>query len=457
MNRLLTFAIAASISAMSTCPAQQDAKSPAITPQPRAEEWWVKRHAEKVAEMGKGGIDLLMVGDSITQNFESVGAEVWKEHFEPRKAINLGFGGDRTNHVLWRLDNLPKLKTAPKAAVVLIGTNNICWGSDTPRQAAVGVQAVARKLHATYPETKIMVLGVFPRRRDKDHAHRKEIDELNSYLPALLRDVDNATFKDIGSAFLDDKGRLSKEMMPDTTHPSARGHEIWAEAIAPELDKMLGAASLPGSGPLIKQFGPLVKHLGKNNKDKARVLSGPKRVKLKRGEAPGKVWEVALGEHRFKVSIEDVTALDIELALQRIEQVPPLYRRCFEIVSEEGKDGVAFYKDLGGAAAHGGQQYLNIISRAGAWVMIHEAGHIMEQRARNSEEDILERWKDAIAKDKVSISPYGDSVHHEDLAEFAKVYALCLDVSKAELAKLKRRSPARYALWERVLRLAKAR
>ena len=148
---------------------------------------------------------------------------------------------------------------------------------------------------------------------------------------------------------------------------------------------------------------------------------------------------------------------DIEVALQRIEQVPPLYRRCFEIVSEKDKDGVAFYKDLGGAAAHGGQQYLNIISRAGAWVMIHEAGHIMEQRARSSEEDILERWKAAIAKDKVSISRYGDSVHHEDLAEFAKVYALCLDASKAELAKLKRRSPARYALWERVLRLAKAR
>jgi hypothetical protein len=89
--------------------------------------------------------------------------------------------------------------------------------------------------------------------------------------------------------------------------------------------------------------------------------------------------------------------------------------------------------------------------------MIHEAGHIMEQRATDSEKDILERWKAAIAKDKISISRYGDSVHHEDLAEFARVYALCLDAGKAELAKLKRRSPARYALWERVLRLAKAR
>jgi len=457
MNRVLTFTIAVSVSAMSTCPAQQDAKGPAITPQPRAEDWWVQRHAEKVAAMNKGGIDLLMIGDSITHNWDSVGADVWKKHFEPRKAINLGFGGDRTNHVLWRLDHLPKLKTAPKAAVVLIGTNNICWGSDTPRQAALGVQAVARKVHETYPQTKVMVLGVFPRRRDKSHAHRQQINELNSYLPALLRDLDNVTFKDIGGAFLDDKGRLSAEMMPDTTHPSAKAHEIWAAAIAPELDEMMGTASSSGSGPLMRQFGPLVKNLGKQNKDKARILSGPKNVKLKRGAAPGKVWQVALGKHRFKVSIEDVTALDIKVALQRMEQVPPLYRRCFEIVSEEGKDGVAFYKDLDGAAAHGGQQYLNIISRAGAWVMVHEAGHIMEQRATNSEKDILERWKAAIAKDKISISRYGDSVHHEDLAEFARVYALCLDAGKAELAKLKRRSPARYALWERVLWLAKAR
>ena len=123
--------------------AQKATKNPAITPQPRIVEWWFARHAKKIGAMSKGDIELLMVGDSITNNFETVGAKVWKKHFEPRKAINLGFGGDRTNHVLWRLDHLPKLEKAPKAAVVLIGTNNICWGSDTPRQAASGVQAVA--------------------------------------------------------------------------------------------------------------------------------------------------------------------------------------------------------------------------------------------------------------------------------------------------------------------------
>ena len=106
-----------------------EVSGPAITPQPRLEEWWFTRHAENIGKMSKGEFDLLMLGDSITHNFESVGAEVWKKHFEPRKAINLGFGGDRTNHLLWRIQHLPVLKKSPKGAVVLIGRNNICWGS----------------------------------------------------------------------------------------------------------------------------------------------------------------------------------------------------------------------------------------------------------------------------------------------------------------------------------------
>lgn len=183
-----------------------------------------------------------MVGDSITHNFESKdhGLAVWEKHFAPLKAVNLGFGGDRTNHVLWRLEYLPKTETPPKAAVVLIGTNNIGWGSDTPRQAAEGVKAVAAKLHLLWPEMKILVLGVLPRRREPTHPHRKQIVELNSYLPDLLKVIENVKYLDIGPRFLDENGHLSKELMPDTTHPSAEGHEIWAKAIDAEVKSMLG-------------------------------------------------------------------------------------------------------------------------------------------------------------------------------------------------------------------------
>ncbi|MBL6921667.1 MAG: hypothetical protein ISR39_05845 [Akkermansiaceae bacterium] len=250
-NLTLFSAIAVALSSLSQSAIADDAGAahPSTTAQVRLASWWFARHAEKIAEIEAANdpkkdkkIELLMVGDSITNNFDKggPGEPVWAKHFAPLNALNLGFGGDRTNHVLWRLDHLPALKAAPLAASLMIGTNNICWGSDKPKQAADGVQAIAKKLNAMYPEMKILVLGVFPRRAKLDHPHRKQIIELNSYLPDLLKDIPNVTFLDIGPKFLDDKGFLSKEMMPDTTHPSKKGHEIWAGAIVPALKEMMG-------------------------------------------------------------------------------------------------------------------------------------------------------------------------------------------------------------------------
>lgn len=222
---------------------------PSTAAQVRLASWWFDRHAEKIAEIENSNnpkderkIELLMVGDSITNNFDKKGPgePVWKKYFTPLNALNLGFGGDRTNHVLWRLEHLPKIKPAPLAASLMIGTNNICWGSDKPKQAAEGIQEITRKLNAMYPKMKILVLGVFPRREQLDHPHRKQIIELNSYLPDLLKDIPNVSFMDIGSEFLDEKGFLSREMMPDTTHPSEKAHEIWAQAITPKLREMMG-------------------------------------------------------------------------------------------------------------------------------------------------------------------------------------------------------------------------
>lgn len=255
MNRFAILALFGSIASASTLPPQavlaDDTvkKHPSTKAQVRLASWWFSRHAEKIGAIEAANdpkkdkkIELLMVGDSITHNFDKggPGERVWAKHFASLNALNLGFGGDRTNHVLWRLDHLPSLKVPPKAASLMIGTNNICWGSDKPRQAAEGVRAIARKLNKMYPEMKILVLGVFPRRRNLDHPHRKQIIELNSYLPELLKDMPNVTFMDIGPKFLDDKGFLSKEMMPDTTHPSEKGHEIWAAAVVPTLKKMMG-------------------------------------------------------------------------------------------------------------------------------------------------------------------------------------------------------------------------
>jgi len=217
-----------------------EAQHHAVTPAPRIEKWWFTLHGEKIGEMAEKDIDLLMIGDSITHGFDEPGARLWKEFFVPRKAINLGFGGDRTQHVLWRLEHLPKPKKDPKGAVLLIGTNNVGWGSDTPKQAADGIQAVVHKLQKFYPTTKILVLAVFPRRAEPDHKFRKQINEINSLLPDLLKDLKNVRLLDIGPKFLDEKGVLSKEISPDTTHLSDKGYEIWAKALDPELKQLLG-------------------------------------------------------------------------------------------------------------------------------------------------------------------------------------------------------------------------
>ena len=206
------------------------------------------------------------------------------------------------------------------------------------------------------------------------------------------------------------------------------------------------------------QFSPLAALMGRSDqRDTIEVLNGPTAVALNRGQSPGREWQVRLGAHIFKVSIEDSTGMTLSDVSARIERVPAMYRRAFEIVSESGKNGVAFYSDLGGGAAgHGGQAYINLIPTVGTDVITHEAGHAFEQRATSSESDVPQRWQDAIAADGVSVSGYGDGAWWEDEAEFAKVYAWCYDAGAAELAELRFASPARFDLFERILELSRA-
>eukprot|EP00931_Biecheleriopsis_adriatica_P048706 TRINITY_DN2814_c0_g1_i4.p1 TRINITY_DN2814_c0_g1~~TRINITY_DN2814_c0_g1_i4.p1 ORF type:complete len:370 (-),score=49.02 TRINITY_DN2814_c0_g1_i4:553-1662(-) len=192
--------------------------------------------------------------------------------------------------------------------------------------------------------------------------------------------------------------------------------------------------------------------------DEPQILSGPDSVRLNRGPQ-GSVWSIKLGPVHFKVSIEDQVrdeGFDIGEALDKLKRLPPWYWKGFEIVSEPGKNGVAIYKDIG-ACAHGGQSYLNIVPACYAHgVLSHEVGHIVEQRARSQESDILTKWSQAIAADKVSVSRYGDHVAHEDQAEFARIYAFCLDAGQGYLEDLQQRSPTRYAQFEHILELAGA-
>lgn len=200
------------------------------------------------------------------------------------------------------------------------------------------------------------------------------------------------------------------------------------------------------------QLEELYAKFGQNSTTKIKVVSGPEDVKMRNGGVPGKRWIATSGPYRFKLTIQETTNVEVDHLVQLLEKLPKPYMRACEAVSDETEDGIAIYADLGGASAHGGKSYINLVPGAGALVVAHEAGHTLEQVARESDPEILDKWEEAIKADKISVSDYGDHVRHEDLAEFAQVYAVCLDAGPEHLAWLKERSPARFALWEAILK-----
>jgi len=219
----------------------QEAGHVAVTPVAKENDNWVKRHKNQAALMDRGGISLLMIGDSITHGWEKAGEKVWNSYYLHRRALNLGISGDRTEHVLWRLDDLPLDRISPKVAVIMIGTNNIGQENpSTPTAAADGVKAIVERLEKAFPEMKQVVLKVFPRDAKPDDPKRKLVDELNSYLPNLLKDKPNVILLDINAAFLTADGTLTDEIMKDKLHPGTYGYELWAKAMEPTLTQLLG-------------------------------------------------------------------------------------------------------------------------------------------------------------------------------------------------------------------------
>lgn len=214
----------------------------AIQPVPR-EGGWMKRHEGFVEIARAGGVDVLFLGDSITDFWRTAGKALWEEHFAPLHAANFGISADRTQHVLWRIQHGELAGIKPRVVVLLIGTNNtgLERGSTTRRntvaEAAEGVTAVVNGLRAALPETKILLLAIFPR-GEKDSPERAEVREVNALI-AKLEDGKFVRYLDIGPKFLWPDGTLPKDFMPDLLHPSEIGYAIWAAAIKAPLAEML--------------------------------------------------------------------------------------------------------------------------------------------------------------------------------------------------------------------------
>jgi len=231
------------------CP---DWRTVAVTPEPLNEawslDWWLPRHRQKLDDKARmiaagNSPQLVFIGDSITQGWEKEGAPVWQQYYARHDALALGFGGDRTENVLWRIQNGEVDGIEPKVAVLMFGTNNTGLRGDFPASTVAGIKRNIEELQRRLPRTRILLLAIFPREATPDKAARQTNEQINAMLPTLA-DGRQVFFLNINAAFLGTDGTLSSAIMPDLLHPNGQGYAIWAKAMQAELDRLMALPRL---------------------------------------------------------------------------------------------------------------------------------------------------------------------------------------------------------------------
>lgn len=199
---------------------------------------WKKRFQLIRDQVHKGDADMIFLGDSITQGWAHV--PEWGHRFGAYRALNAGIASDRVEHLLWRVRHGHFDKIKPKVAVVLIGVNNLAIS--TPDDIAAGVREIILEIQKRSPETRVLLLGLFPSGKSPNHPRRMKVMAVNQRL-AEFDHIAGVDFLDIGHRFLERDGSLSREIMPDYLHLSRRGYAIWAEAIEPHLIRAISRSS----------------------------------------------------------------------------------------------------------------------------------------------------------------------------------------------------------------------
>jgi beta-glucosidase len=218
----------------------------AVTPVPRTDaEWWMPRHRKILKRMGQGNVDLIFIGDSITHYWENRGRTVWDRYYAPRKAVNMGFSGGKTGSVLWQIEQGEVDGINPKLTAIMIGTNN----RNPAEETADGIKAIVQQLRTRLPETKILILAIFPRGCYEDRRLPEVLqsgmndlwtsNQQVNQIVSKIADNQMIYYLDIGSAFLND-GMVLRKYLPDFLHPNAEGYQVRAEALEPTLKQLLG-------------------------------------------------------------------------------------------------------------------------------------------------------------------------------------------------------------------------
>lgn len=213
-------------------------------PEPTEKGWteWMRHHQDRARWCTEKKVDLLMVGDSIVFGWSRKGKKIWDEYYSDRNAVNIGSSGDRTYHMLWHFQNggLAGMKEQnPKVVLMMIGTNNRGIPELNGADTAYGILALLKEIHSQLPESKIVLMPIFPRGQTPDNSGRIRNDKINSIIRGYADD-ETVLWLDINHVFLDDKGNLKMDLMPDGLHPNEDGYRVWAEAMEPKLKELLG-------------------------------------------------------------------------------------------------------------------------------------------------------------------------------------------------------------------------
>jgi lysophospholipase L1-like esterase len=220
----------------------------AIVPVPKLENDcydWNARHAAVLKVKDTINPEIVLIGDSITHFWGGEpagpmknGPKAWEEAFGKKSVLNMGFGWDRTQNVLWRLENGEFDGLKPKYVVLNIGTNNFSGTKNaresTPAEVAEGIKLICAKIKEKSADTKIILMAVFPRGGKPTDGFRAKITALNELLAAFAKEK-GMTFIDLGPKMLEPDGTMSREMMRDFVHPTEKGYAIWAAALKEEI------------------------------------------------------------------------------------------------------------------------------------------------------------------------------------------------------------------------------
>ncbi len=201
---------------------------------------FVEKHEMNKAVAAAGNIDVLFMGDSITDFWRNpegayAGKPVFDKYWGNLKVANFGIAGDTTQGVLYRLKNGEGQGFSPKAIMLMIGTNNT--RANTAAEIAEGVGAIVLEMQKDFPQAKILLLGIFPRSSPVDPV-RAQIAEINSII-SRLDDGNKVRYLDIGKVFLDANGAIAPDIMSDGLHPTTKGYELWAQAVKDPLAALL--------------------------------------------------------------------------------------------------------------------------------------------------------------------------------------------------------------------------